>query len=82
MSSSNDASTVFILGLLSLLVCPILGPFAWQQGNNYQNMCLLDGEEPDGLATAGRILGMVGTAQLALVGGVFLLACCAGILDA
>ena len=80
MSSSSEATNVFIFGLLSIVLCPILGPIAWSQGNQYHNMCLLNDETPDGMAVAGRIMGMIGTAQLALVAVVFALSCCAGVL--
>lgn len=79
--TSSKGTTVFVLGLLSLVLCPLLGPIAWQQGNDYENMCMLDGIEPDGLAKAGRILGMVGTGLLVLQGLAFLLMCCAGMAD-
>lgn len=55
---------IFVLGLLGLLVCAILGIFAWIQGNDYMKRCQAMGVEPEGLAVAGRILGMIATILL------------------
>jgi hypothetical protein len=78
MASSGDSrpTTIFVLGLLSIVACPLLGPVAWQQGNNYYNECLFDAREPEQLAQVGRILGMVGTALFALNFALFFFACC------
>ncbi|MDY0171083.1 MAG: hypothetical protein RBS80_31375 [Thermoguttaceae bacterium] len=57
----EGATTIFVLGLLGLLVCAILGIFAWIQGNDYMKRCQAMGVEPDGLAVAGRIMGMIAT---------------------
>lgn len=70
MSSQNKpegAVVVFVLGLLGLLLCQILGIVAWVQGNAYLSRCRQLGVEPDGLAVAGRILGIIATVLL-LVG--------------
>jgi hypothetical protein len=60
--------SVFILGILSISFCPLLGPVALNLGNEYQSRCLLDDLEPDPLATIGRILGIIGTVLLAIQG--------------
>jgi hypothetical protein len=62
----EGATTVFILGLLGLLICGILGIFAWIQGNDYVNRCQAAGVEPDGLAVAGRIMGIIATGLMVL----------------
>jgi hypothetical protein len=62
----SKATTIFVLGLLSILFCQILGPVAWMMGNTYKNECLAEAVEMEGLGSAGRILGMVGTGLLAL----------------
>lgn len=70
-----DGTTVLVLGILGLVVCGIIGPFAWKMGN--KALREID-SRPDLVysnrsnVTAGRILGMVSTAFLAL-GAVFLL---------
>lgn len=69
----EGATTIFVLGLLSILIscpCGILGPFAWMQGNDYMNRCRALGVEPEGLAVAGRVMGMIATI-LIIVGVVF-----------
>ena len=68
-----DGTTILVLGILSLVVCGILGPFAWNMGNRatremnanpgvvYRNR---------GNITAGRICGMIATI-LIIVGVAF-----------
>lgn len=67
----QGATTIFVFGLLGFLVCGIFGIVAWVQGNSYRRACREQGVEPDGLATAGWILGIIGTVFLIL--GVFAL---------
>ncbi len=64
-------STYLVLGILSLVVCPFLGPVAWSMSNNA--LSVLDRYERSsgdvsqrGLVEAGRICGMIGTGFLAL----------------
>jgi hypothetical protein len=64
-----QGTTILVLGILSLVVCGVLGPFAWSMGNtalremdanpqiSYTNR---------GSVTAGRICGIIGTVLLAL----------------
>ena len=70
----EGGSTIFILGPLGLLLCQILGIIAWVQGNTYMEKCRSMGVEPEGLAVAGRILGMISTILLiiSVVVGVFI----------
>lgn len=65
-ATKSDATTVFILGLLGILVCQLLAPVAWSKGNTYRQVCMIHGVEPDGLGVAGRVLGIVGTGLLVL----------------
>ena len=62
----EGATTVFILGLLGMILCPILGPIAWVQGNSYTAECRNRRVEPEGLGVAGRILGIIATVLLIL----------------
>ena len=72
----EGGSTIFVLGLLGLLLCQVLGIIAWVQGNTYMyNACKMQkcrnvGVEPEGIAVAGRILGMISSILfiLSLVG--------------
>jgi hypothetical protein len=69
----SQATTILVLGILSLVVCQILGPIAWVMGNN--ELAGIDaGRRPPqnrGTAQAGRILGIIATV-LMLIGVVFL----------
>jgi hypothetical protein len=47
--------------LLGILMCGLLGIFAWTQGNDYLAQCRAMGVQPEGIAEAGRILGIVAT---------------------
>jgi hypothetical protein len=64
----SRASTVLVLGILSLVVCHVLGPIAWSMGN--EELRRIDqGQAPAfarGNVTAGRVCGIVGTALLGL----------------
>jgi hypothetical protein len=65
---AEGATTALILGLLGLLLCQILAPFAWMQGNKaLQRIAESNGGlEGEGMAKAGQILGIIGTIVLGL----------------
>ena len=63
----DGAVTIFVLGLLGLLVCVICGIIAWVQGNTYMEECRRAGVEPEGLAVAGRIMGIISCVLLIVV---------------
>ncbi len=64
-----NGTTILVLGILSLVVCGLLGPVAWVMGNtavremnanpaiDYRNR---------GNVTAGRVCGIIGTVLLVL----------------
>ncbi len=62
-------STVLVLGILSLVVCSALGPFAWSMGS--EELRRIDGglTSPDGRgsAQAGRVCGIISSSLLVLV---------------
>ncbi|WP_332644045.1 hypothetical protein [Aeromicrobium sp.] len=63
-----QATTILVLGILGLVLCQIIGPFAWSMGNKAQkeiqaNPGAYSGE---GEVNAGRIMGIIGTAILGL----------------
>jgi uncharacterized membrane protein YjgN (DUF898 family) len=67
-----QATTVLVLGILSVVVCQIVGPFAWVMGNRVVREIdashgALGGRTE---ANVGRILGLVATV-LIVVGLVF-----------
>lgn len=59
----SNATTVLVLGIVAIVVCGILGPFAWVMGNN--EIAGIDAGRRDpknrGTAQAGRILGIIAT---------------------
>jgi len=64
----HRATMVFVLGLLSLIVCALCGPFAWRMGK--ADLAKMDAGQmdPEGksLTKAGYICGMIGTILLCL----------------
>lgn len=71
---ASQATTVLVLGILSLVICQVLGPFAWVMGNRELEAIDSGLRPPEnrGTANAGRILGIIGTALLAI--GIIVLA--------
>ena len=63
-----QATTTLVLGILGLVVCGVLAPFAWHMGNRVLRE--IDGSQGQlggrGNANAGRIMGIIGTALLVL----------------
>ncbi len=45
---------------------PALAPFAWQQGKKAEALARSEGYDGEGLATAGKVLGIIGTAFLVI----------------
>lgn len=63
-----QAMTVLILGILSVVLCQVLGPFAWIMGNRVVAEVDAAGGAYAGRdqANIGRILGIIGTVLLVL----------------
>ncbi|RLV56423.1 DUF4190 domain-containing protein [Aeromicrobium phragmitis] len=63
-----QATLVLILGILGLAVCGVLAPVAWVMGNRALREIDANPQQFGGRseANAGRILGIVGTAFLAI----------------
>ena len=65
---ASQATTILVLGILGLVICSILAPFAWVMGN--KELEAIDaGRRPmdnRGTANAGRILGIIGTVLLGI----------------
>ena len=63
-----DGTTILVLGILGLVVCSILGPFAWSKGN--RALAEID-RDPSvtwsnrGQVRAGQICGIISTCLLA-----------------
>lgn len=78
-SEPSQATTVLVLGILAIVICAVLGPFAWSIGNN--ELKAIDSGRRDpanrGTANAGKILGIVGTVFLG-IGAIVLVLVLAG----
>lgn len=65
----SQAVTVLVLGILSIIICQILGPFAWKMGAD-ELKAIGEGrrsQEGQGMAQAGKICGIVGTVLLGMI---------------
>lgn len=74
-SESVSGTTILVLGILSLVFCQLLGPIAWYMGS--QAVRAIDAGRANPLertnASVGRILGIISTLLMLLVGAFFLL---------
>jgi hypothetical protein len=63
---ATNGSTILVLGILSLVICGLLGPVAWIMGNNALKELNYEGVDQSdrGLVVAGRICGIVATALM------------------
>lgn len=70
-----QATTVLILGILGLVLCQVLSPFAWSMGNRVLREIDASGGQVGGRGqvNAGRICGIIGTILLAASIGLLLL---------
>jgi predicted Zn finger-like uncharacterized protein len=64
----HRGALILILGILSLVVCGLLGPVAWVMGNSDLQAMRAGRMDPEGEGTtnAGRICGIIGTILLVL----------------
>ena len=63
--SSSNATLILVLGILSIVCLPILGPVAWILGNNDLKTGGVDPSQL-GQVNAGRICGIIGSVFLVL----------------
>ena len=63
-----QTTTILILGICGLLLCQVLGPFAWSMGNKALREIDASNGQVGGRDTVnvGRILGIIGTIILGL----------------
>jgi hypothetical protein len=68
----HRGTTILVLGILSLVICGLLGPFAWVMGNNDLREIRSGRMDPEGegATRAGQICGMIATI-LMIIGAVF-----------
>jgi hypothetical protein len=69
MTEHPSGTTILVLGILSLVLCGLLGPFAWSMGN--KALAEIDrnpgGYTNRGSVAAGRICGMIATIIMIVV---------------
>ncbi|MEV0612620.1 DUF4190 domain-containing protein [Nonomuraea sp. NPDC050404] len=73
--SHPNGATILVLGILSLVVCQILGPFAWSMGNKALQEIDASGQhyENRGQIQAGKICGIISSVMMiATIGGMLL----------
>jgi hypothetical protein len=59
--ADTGGTDIFVYGLLGWLLCFVFGIVAWVRGNGYLRLCQARKVQPNGLAVAGRIMGMIQT---------------------
>lgn len=64
----SRAIAILVMGILSVVICGLLGPVAWSMGNTELAAIDADRRPPQnrGAASAGRILGMIATFLLVI----------------
>jgi uncharacterized membrane protein YjgN (DUF898 family) len=64
----SQATVALVLGILGLVVCGVLAPFAWSMGQKEVNAIDNGLRPPENRSTAnaGRILGIIGTVLLGI----------------
>ena len=67
--NAPGAVLALVLGILGILVWPLLGPFAWVYGRRGEQAVDASGRllAGRGLATTGKVLGIVGTLLIVLL---------------
>lgn len=75
--SQGNGTLILVLGILSIVCLPILGPVAWILGNNALAAGNVDPSQA-GQINAGRICGMIGSVFIVL-GIIYWIAIFAGV---
>ncbi|MEM7051667.1 MAG: DUF4190 domain-containing protein [Acidobacteriota bacterium] len=69
-AAGSQAVIALILGILGLASCQVLGPIAWYLGHQELQAIRASGRgsaQDEGMALAGKILGIIATVALAMV---------------
>jgi hypothetical protein len=74
-------TTIFILGLIGLIVCPLLGPIAWVRGKRRLDETRQRGWPDPGMAKAGWILGIIATAYMIFMAAMIAIGIVAGVVS-
>ena len=67
-SASSQAITALVLGILGVLACQLLGPFAWYLGNQ-ELRAIREGRSPragEALAMVGKVMGIIATVLIVI----------------
>ena len=64
--NDSEATTIFVLGIVGVTACGLCAPIAWAKGSGYRRTCQVMGVTPNGLATAGWIMGIIGTVLIGI----------------
>jgi hypothetical protein len=66
---TGGAVAALVLGIVSVILCPLCGPVAWSLGRTAERQVDAAGGRLGGrgLATAGKVLGIIGTALLVVL---------------
>ncbi len=64
--ASQSSTTALVLGILGVTLCGLCAPFAWSIGAKARREARAKGMEPDGTATGGWVLGIIGSIMLIL----------------
>lgn len=75
LAEHPQGTLVLVLGILGLVTCPLIGPFAWAMGNTaLREIDAAGGASNRGVVVAGRILGIISSViMLAVVSVVILM---------
>jgi len=67
--NASNAVTALVLGILGIVLCPLLGPVAWVLGRKGEQEVDAAGGAVGGrgMATAGKVLGIIGTFLILIV---------------
>lgn len=57
----SESTPILVTGILSLVLCGLIGIYAWMKGNDLRNRAQSAGWPEPSTAKVGRILGIVGT---------------------
>jgi hypothetical protein len=76
-----QGTTILVLGILSLVICQLLGPFAWSMGSKALKEIDLDPNRYSnrGNVVAGKICGMISTILLIVSVGIIVIAIAAAV---
>lgn len=79
--SSGRGTLILVLGILSIVICGLLGPVAWIMGNNALSDIRAGRLDPSeqGLVVAGKVCGIVSTCLILLICGFYVLVFALGI---